>query len=62
MRYFFCIMWIGVMVLSLGGCQGWEVGPRWLGDGGSDPDDRAALSDSGVGRGVSQSVIQGTKR
>lgn len=46
----------GAMLLALGGCQGWEVGTRWLGDGGGDPDQRQALSDRGFGKAITRSV------
>ena len=62
MRQLLCILWIGWMVLAAAGCQGWDIGTHWLGDGNSDPDSDVAVSDRGVGRDVARSVIRGTER
>ena len=62
MRDVMCILWIGLAVLCMAGCEGWDVGTHWLGDGNSDPGSDTAVSDRGVGRDVARSVVTGPER
>jgi len=62
MRSLLCITWLGLALTASVGCQGWDVGAHWLGDGNTDPDSDTAASDQGVGRDVARSVVGGTQR
>jgi len=62
MRRLLCITWLGMALAASIGCQGWDMGAHWLGDGNSDPDSQTAMSDRGVGRDVARSVVGGAKQ
>jgi hypothetical protein len=62
MRRLFCIVWLGLVLTASAGCQGWDIGAHWIGDGNTDPDSQTALSDGGVGRDVARSVVGGSDR
>jgi len=41
----------------LTGCQGWDLGGHWLGDGNADPSDESGInSDSGLGQDAAQRI------